>query len=165
MSLPLHPVVVHIPMALAVLLPIVAIAVAWSVLRPGRRPGAAWLALVIAQAVLVGSAFAAMNTGQREEDRVERVVSSTLIHEHEEFAEQFTWTASGVLLVSLFAFVRRERAARAAIGVTVLGTLLVAALGVRVGHAGGSLVYVHGAGAAYVSPQPQAPAPEDRDEH
>jgi hypothetical protein len=33
----------------------------------------------------------------------------------------------------------------------VLGTLLVAAAAVRVGHAGGELVYAHNAGAAYSS--------------
>ena len=163
MSLPLHALVVHVPMALAVLLPLVAIAALWS-LRRGRRPGGAWLALVAVQAVLVGSAFAAMNTGEREEERVERVVPENVIHEHEEFAEQFTWAAGSVLLLSLLAFVPRERAARAAVIVTVVGTFLVAALGVRVGHAGGELVYVHGAASAYVSKPPASPPP-DSNEH
>ena len=39
-----------------------------------------------------------MNTGEREEDRVERVVPEAALEQHEEYAEQFVW-ATGFTLV------------------------------------------------------------------
>jgi hypothetical protein len=44
---------------------------------------------------------------------------------------------------------------------TVAGTVVVAAAAIRVGHAGGQLVYVHNAGAAYVTAAPGTGAPGD----
>jgi hypothetical protein len=45
---------------------------------------------------------------------------------------------------------------RALIAATVVGTFLISAAAVRVGHAGGELVYVHNAPAAYRAPNQDA---------
>ena len=148
-SVPLHPAVVHLPLALAVLMPVLAAGVAWALWS--RRVGQpAWLAIVALQALLLGSAVVAVNTGEAEEDRVEAVVDRSIIHEHEEMAEQFVW-AVGLTLVlgGLVPVVRRAALARALTAAFVAATVLVAVQGVRVGHAGGQLVYEHGAAAAY----------------
>lgn len=47
---------------------------------------------------------------------------------------------------------RRPAPARALAAATVAGSILVTASAVRVGHAGGQLVYKHNAGAAYSTP-------------
>ena len=93
-----------------------------------------------------------MNTGEREEDRVEQVAPKAAIKTHEAYAEQFVW-ATGVTFVfaALVPAFRRPRIARALTVASVAGTVVVAALAIRVGHAGGQLVYAHNAGSAYAS--------------
>ena len=148
-SLPLHPAIVHLPLGLAFIMPILTIGFAWA-LWTGRIQTRAWVAIVALQAVLLGAGLVAQNTGQREEDRVEAVVPDTALEQHEELAEQFVWATGGTLLLAgLVLVLRRPAAARALATATVLGTVVVTASAVRVGQAGGQLVYKHNAGAAY----------------
>jgi uncharacterized membrane protein len=172
-SLPLHPAIVHLPLGLALVMPLLAGAAAWAI-RTNRLDAKAWIAIVVLQALLLGSAFAAMRTGEGEEDRVESVVQGRLIHQHEELAEQFVWGVAITLgLAALVLVARRSAAARVLPPVVVLGTIVVLGLGLRVGRAGGELVYVHGAASAYTSTpsadatsspaQPSDPGDSDRD--
>jgi cell division protein FtsW (lipid II flippase) len=140
---------VHLPLALAFIMPALAIGFAWA-LWTGRARPRAWLAVVALQAVLLGAGLVAMNTGEREEDRVENVVPSNALEQHEEYAEQFVWATAGTLMIALLVVpFRRSPVARTLATLTVVGTFVVTAAALRVGHAGGRLVYVHNAGAAY----------------
>jgi hypothetical protein len=49
------------------------------------------LALVALQTLLLGAGLFAMSTGEREEERVERVVPEAALSTHEAAAEQFIW--------------------------------------------------------------------------
>ncbi len=148
-SLPLHPAIVHIPLGLAFVIPLLAVGFAWAVWH-GRVRTRAWVAVVLLQAMLFGAALAATNTGEREEDKVESIVPHSAIELHEQYAEQFVWAAGATLvLAGLVLVVRRPEMVKGLIAVSVLGTLLVGGAAIRVGHAGGRLVYVHNAGAAY----------------
>jgi uncharacterized membrane protein len=150
-SLPLHPALVHVPLGLAFVLPALAIGFSWA-LWTGRTRSRAWLTIVLLQAVLLGAGLVALNTGQHEEERVEFTVPKAAIETHEAYAELFLWTTGGTLAVAaIVLFLRHPVAIRTLTTVTVLGTFLVAGAALRVGHAGGQLVYVHNAGAAYVS--------------
>jgi uncharacterized membrane protein len=120
---PLHPAVVHFPVVLAFLLPLVAIGALWTI-RRGARPRAAWSVPLMLAGALALSAWAAVETGEGQSERVERVVGEQPLESHEEMADAFL-TASVVLVV-------------------------VAAA--RVGHSGGQLVYQHGAASAYATP-------------
>lgn len=158
-TLPLHPAIVHLPLGLAVLIPFIAAGFAWAVWT-GRVRARAWLAVVLLQALLVGAGVVAMNTGEAEEERVEGLVPRSALHQHEEYAEQFVWAAGVTLaLAGLALVVGRPRATRALLAATVAATIIVGGLALRVGHAGGALVYVHGAAAAYSSPAAGAPGP------
>lgn len=148
-SLPLHPAVVHLPLGLAFIIPALAIGFTWA-LWTGRVRNRAWIVILALQGVLLGSALMAMNTGEREEERVQAVVPKVALHRHEEYAEQFAWATGLTFIVAASVLVfRRQTAARSLTVATVAGTLLVAALALRVGHAGGQLVYRHNAGSAY----------------
>ena len=145
-----HPKLVHLPMPLAVLMPLVAggLALAW-----WRRwlPWRGWIVAVALQAVLLGSSIVALRTGQAQEDRVEKVVAEQFIEQHEEAAEVFVWASGGVLaLMGIAAGLGRRRAGLPLALAATLGTLVVTGLGYRVGEAGGKLVYEHGAAQAYV---------------
>jgi hypothetical protein len=147
-----HPKVVHVPMALGVLMPLIAggLLLAW---WRNWLPSRGWFLAVGLQAILVGSGVLALRTGEAEEHRVERVVTEHYIHEHEEAAEVFVWAGGSVLaLMILAAALGSRRVALPTAAAATLGTLLVLGLGYRTGQAGGVLVYHHGAAQAYTAP-------------
>lgn len=145
-----HPKLVHVPMALGVLMPLVAggMLLAW-----WRKwlPPRAWMVAVVLQGILFGSAALALRSGEAEEDRVERVVAERLIEAHQQAAGAFVWASGGVLgaMVLALALSSRRGGTATALAAT-LGTVVVLGLGYRTGQAGGDLVYRHGAAQAYV---------------
>jgi uncharacterized membrane protein len=153
-GIPLHPLVVHFPIVLVVLLPIFAAGALWTI-RRGTTPRRAWALPVAIAAALALSAFVATQTGEAQEDRVERVVSRQAFHAHEEAAERFL-VLSGVLLVVAAAGLARGTVGRAARLVTTVGAVGLVAAGIQTGHSGGLLVYREGAASAYASTPPTA---------
>lgn len=163
-----HPKVVHIPIALGVLMPLIAggIVLAWW--RDGL-PWRAWFLAVALQAVLLVSGIVSLRTGEAEEGRVERVVSEARIEAHEEAAEAFVWGSGAVLAVMIgAAALGPRRLGLPLAAVATLGTVVVLGLGYRTGQAGGSLVYEHGAaqvyGTAATGGATPAPAPVGDDD-
>ncbi|MCA8975686.1 MAG: hypothetical protein KDC98_13270 [Planctomycetes bacterium] len=155
--MPVHPFLVHFPLALAGLMPLLAggLLLAWW--RGWLRPRG-WMLVVALQGTLVLTGFVAMKAGERDEERVERVVSERAIEHHEEAAEVFVWSGALLLLLSVAPLLlRSERAARfAALGFT-LASPVVLGFALRAGESGGELVYRHGAAAAFAG----RPAPGD----
>lgn len=150
---PLHPAVVHLPVALAILMPILGTLAILSIWK-GFLPARSWTAVVLLQALLTGSAWLALETGEEQEERVEHVVAERHIHEHEEAAERFLALAGvGLVLTGCGLLPRRAGAVGRVVG--ALASLVVLTAGVWVGHTGGALVYQHGAASAYVGDQPQ----------
>jgi uncharacterized membrane protein len=163
---PLHPAVVHFPLVLAVLLPFVAV-VGLLVSRRASAGRGPWLAVAAMAVILSLSAWVSVETGQQQEDAVERVVPEGTIHQHEEAAEGLllgSVLVAGLILVGL----SPGRVGRGARYISVPAALVVLALAFRVGDSGGSLVYTHGAAAAYVDngggTNPVA-SPSRRDDH
>jgi uncharacterized membrane protein len=145
-----HPKIVHLPIALGVVMPLLAggLLLAW---WRDWLPARAWAISVALQALLVASGVAALQSGEAEEDRVERVVAERHIEEHEEAAEAFVAASGAVLGAMLLGLVAaRTRAGKPLAAAATVGTLVVLGLGYRTGQAGGALVYQHGAAAAYV---------------
>jgi len=157
--MPLHPKLVHLPIALAVLMPLISggLLIAW---WRGALQRRTWIIAIALQVLLVGSGLLALRTGEGDEERVERAVPEAVIEAHEEAAEAFVITAGVVLVIALgAALIRRERAARIVAACAALGTLGVLGAGYRTGQAGGELVYRHGAASAWTSPATQLPGP------
>jgi uncharacterized membrane protein len=148
-GIPLHPLVVHFPIVLGFLLPISVIGALWAI-RKGTTPRRVWAIPVVLAAALALSAFAAVETGENEEERVERIVGESALHGHEEAAERFL-VLSGVLLLVAVAGFLPKTVGRAARLVTGAGALGLVAAGAQVGHSGGTLVYRHGAASAYAT--------------
>lgn len=152
-SIPIHPAIVHLPLALALLVPIVALGAAIAVHR-GKLPRWLWAAVLGLQIALVGAGAVAMQTGEHDEEKVEAVVAEAAIETHEEAAERFVYAAGAVtLLFALGLALPRPSWRSGAMGLAVAASVAVAGLALGVGHSGGELVYVHGAAAAH------APAP------
>lgn len=161
---PFHPKIVHIPIALSVLMPVVTVGllVAWF---KDWLPARTWWVAVALQTVLFAGSWLAMNTGEEDEEKVEEVVAESALEEHEERAETFFWASgAGVVLMWLPMVMPGARRRRWLAGVATAGTLVVFWLGARVGEAGGALVYEHGAGQAHTSQASPAGTKADGEE-
>ena len=160
-----HPKLVHMPIALGVLMPVLAtgFVVAW---WRGLLPARSWVVVVALQGLLVLSGIAGLQSGEVEEDRVERFVPEQFIDAHEEAAEAFV-VASGVVfaLMLLSSILGAQRYGLHTALIATAGTLVVLGLGYRTGQAGGNLVYQHGAAQAYHVAQASAPAPAAQAPH
>jgi len=145
---PLHPAIVHFPIALFILAPIVALGSLWAI-RKGARPVRAWgLTLAVLGALFI-TTWLAVETGENDEDVVERVVPRDAVHEHEEIAETFLLLTGVVLVVSAAGLVPVPAVARTARILGTVGTFVLVVIGWKVGHTGGDLVYKHGAASAF----------------
>ena len=145
--LPLHPVVVHFPIVLSVLLPISAVWALWAI-RKGTTPRRAWSVPAAMAVALALSALAAVKTGEAQDERVERVVAEQPLESHEEAAETFLALSGGLALLVAAGLVR-GRAGGVARMLGTAGAGALVAVAVYVGHSGGKLVYQYGAASAY----------------
>jgi uncharacterized membrane protein len=162
--MPLHPKIVHLPIALAVLMPLLSLGLLAAWWR-GWLPRRAWWIAVFLQGALLAGGLAAARSGEADEERAERVVDEAAIEAHEEAAGIFNVAAAGVLALGLLAgLIRHERSAQALASAAFAGTLAVLLAGFRVGDAGGRLVYEHGAAAAFASPPSAAAGRMEHDD-
>ncbi|MFT3915551.1 MAG: hypothetical protein QM704_15985 [Anaeromyxobacteraceae bacterium] len=156
--LPLHPRLVHLPIALAVLMPLVTsgLLLAW---WRGWLPRRAWVVAVVLQGALVVGGIAAIRSGEGDEKRAQTVVTEAQLEEHEDAGKALT--GAGLVVLALAAaglLVKAEGAGRAAAAAAVAGSLVVLLLAWRAGELGGRLVYVHGGASAW-RPVPGAAMP------
>lgn len=145
---PLHPAVVHLPIALAILIPGFAILGIVLITRE-YLPPRSWSLIVLLQALLVGFGWLTHETGEEEADRVERVVAERHIEAHEEAAHRFLILAGVGLLVNAAGLLPGRKGSLGRMAGTV-ASLVVLAAGVSTGRLGGELVYEHGAANAYI---------------
>ncbi len=147
-SLPLHPQLVHFPLALSFITPLLAIVV-MVMMQKKKWPAMVWAMVVGLQVLTTVSGYVAMELGEDDEDVVERVVGEKALHEHEEKAEMFVAFSVAATAVSVAAFWIKP---------TLQLYLMLAALAVMIGqgifavcagHSGGELVYIHKAANAY----------------
>jgi uncharacterized membrane protein len=148
MQVPFHPVIVHFPLALAFILPILMLIFIFMI-KKNKMSQQAWLIIIGLQIATTLTGYIAMNAGENEEDAVEKVVNKKLIHEHEEAAEVFVGSTVIVLVLSVAAFfLRKEVQFPVYLGVCLL-SLVSCFLAYKAGELGGELVYKHGAAGAY----------------
>jgi uncharacterized membrane protein len=144
---PIHPAIVHLPVALAILLPLM-IGGAFLLARRGTPIRTLWTGVVAAAALLAGSAWLAVETGEGDEERVEQVVSEGALETHEERANLFLALAAGTLIMTL-AGLAKDRIGRIGRVAATVGAVALLPAGYMVGHSGGQLVYRDGAAQAY----------------
>ena len=162
-QVPIHPALVHVPLGLAVGAPLMAIAILIAVWR-GWLPSRAWLVVFIVQLMMVGGAFVAVSTGEKDEEKVEKIVPEQAMEEHEESGKWFQWTGLIACVVSALVVVAGNRpVSRPGMVLAMILTLLVAAAAVRTGQLGGKLVYVHGAARAHTGELPAADTAQTED--
>jgi len=145
---PLHPLIVHIPLVLAGLTPLITGFLAWHAWRGGttRR---AWLVPLALQLVIFVGAWLAMSSGEDQAEIVRAVVPRGSIGEHAHAAQWFTWaTFATLVVIGAAVALRGRRVAIAGVLATALA-LATVGLGVRAGHRGARLVFEYDAPSAY----------------
>jgi hypothetical protein len=148
--MPLHPAIVHIPLVLCGLTPIVAAFLAWRTWR-GHGDRRAWLVAIALQLVIVIGAYVAANAGSSDAHAIGGAVPRDAIHEHAQAAGWFEWAADATLaLLVAAAALRDKRSAIAGFAAAAVATVTVA-IAFRVGHLGGEIVFEHDAPAALKS--------------
>lgn len=149
-DIPLHPIVVHFPIVLAILLPIAAFAA----LAIGYRQDKGrkfWVGVVSLNIFLVGSSFMAVQTGEKDEEKVEEVlISEAPLESHAEKAEFFLKMTGAVLVICALGLAPGALGLYGR-GIGTLASLILVYLIVQVGHTGGQLIYKHGAAAAFTT--------------
>lgn len=147
---PLHPAIVHFPVVLVFLLPISAAVAIWTI-RRGARATRAWMIPLAIAAALSFTSWVSVQTGESQDERVERVVNEQALETHEEAAEAFLTASIVVFLVTAAGVVRGPIGKFSRVAAAV-GALALVAGGAYVGHTGGQLVYKYGAASAYATP-------------
>lgn len=147
---PLHPAIVHLPIALTLLVPLFAAGALVAIAR-GANLVRAWGIAAAMLAALSLSAFVSIETGEDQEERVERVVPERAFESHEDAAKGFFLLSLGVLAAAGVGLVRGRTGAIARY-LAAGGTLALVVAGYRVGHSGGQLVYRYDAASAYAAP-------------
>jgi uncharacterized membrane protein len=153
---PLHPAVVHFPVALAFATPALAILGAvW--IAKGAKPIHGWSPVVLSALLLAAGALVAVQSGEDQEDRIEAIVPEDAFELHEERGELLRNLAILALVVSALGLLdgRKGWVGRGLAGAALVAVAAVAWL---TGASGGELVYRHGAGSAYAVPSSGAEA-------
>jgi len=147
-ALPLHPLLVHLPLVMALGSPLLLL---FFLQRGGRGRAPSWAWLVSYHALLAFSSLAAMLVGEKEEEIIQAVVAHDLIESHEQMGNLLTW--GSFLALAILALLGHFKRARPLAWLALPICLVLAGLAMRAGHSGAELVYTHGAAAAYVEDQ------------
>ena len=147
---PLHPAVVHLPIALTLLVPVFAVGALIAIKR-GAKVLRAWSIAAAMLGALSLSAWVSLETGEDQEEKVEAVVPEQAFETHEEAAQTFFVFSLVVLGIAGVGLVGGT-IGTAARYTAALGTLGLVVAGYNVGHSGGNLVYKYGAASAYTQP-------------
>lgn len=159
MQVPIHPLIVHFPIAITFILPVLIFVIAF-LIKANKLTPKGWFIIVGLQMLVVATGYISLETGDTEGYRVEKVVSKKVISEHEEAAEIFVGSTVLTLALSIAAyFIRKEIGFAVKIG-TALLTVVSCYLAYNTGTLGGALVYTHGAASAYMEePKPEGLLP------
>lgn len=145
-GLPLHPLVVHFPVVLAVFIPLLALWAFWHQRQRSPGRGKVWAAFVLAQAVLAVSAFLAVQTGEADEEKAEKRVSEARLEKHEDQGKRFALVSTGTTLLGAAGFLPAPLG-MAAQTLALAATWAQFGFIMPVGHSGADLV--HGANGVY----------------
>lgn len=162
-EVPIHPILVHIPVALSVLMPLLFGGLILAI-RRDLLPARSWWIAVLFQLVLTIGCIASLGSGHAEEERVEDFVPHEAIESHERLAGAMTAAAVIALVIAAAGLRQSPKEGLFRTG-ALLTSLFVLGLAGAAGHRGGELVYKHGAAGNTPAIQSSSPAsPEEEEE-
>lgn len=150
MSTPFHPVIVHIPLVISLIMPILVLIFA-VMIKLNKLSPRGWLVIIGFQLMTTISGYVALESGEIEEDIVEKIVDKKYINEHENAAEIYVGSTVLVLVFCIAVFFISEKLQLKMQILIALLAIASSALGYRAGKYGGELVYKYGAASAYLN--------------
>lgn len=155
-GLPLHPAVVHIPLGIGIIMPLLAVLLAWALWRE-LLPRNVLAIPALLQVLVACAGLLAVRSGLDDESYVSGIVPEWLLEQHQNAAWMYIVVACFAAVLAFGAFTLfHAPLGRLLTAGFVLLTLLQAGLGMYVGHLGGQLVYLHNAGSAFSNPAVEA---------
>ncbi|MEZ4846869.1 MAG: DUF2231 domain-containing protein [Bdellovibrionota bacterium] len=158
-TMPLHPIIVHFPIALGLISPLLILGL-WMGMMRRKWPAKTWLLVVGMHFILFASSLAAVKTGEMDEHKVEPYVTEQALEDHEELGEKMPWVFGTLLGASLLPLVF-PRKQKALVTTTLVLSIASTAMIIPTGHTGGKLVYEHGAANAHVTSPPATKSDQD----
>lgn len=163
-DLPLHPVIVHLPIAFALFAPLVGLGALLAARRAGDPAGRKfWAVVLLWQFLQAALVYAAMATGEIDEDRLGALARDSTdmtnlhragiepkvlhhVEEHEDAASTLLLGTIASFFVAALALKFRHAGGRSTLRVlTVVAQILLLGWCAYTAHLGGRLVYEHGA--------------------
>ncbi len=148
MQVPLHPILVHFPIALSFLLPILALVFAFFI-KTKKMNSSMWAIIMGLHLFTVGMGYLSLETGETEEDTVVKIVDKDLIADHEKYAEIYVGVTVLATVLSVVAFFIQANLQMYLQLANVVVLVIAAFFAYETGEHGGELVYKHGAARAY----------------
>lgn len=145
---PLHPQTVHFPLALAVLVPLIALVV-MIFIRKQKFSTHVWVLVAGLQVLTTATGYLSMETGEDEEKVVEQTVGKAPLHAHEERAEMFVALTVAASALAIAAVLVKPAAQFYLMIASFIVMLVQSGMAWRAGASGGELVYIHQASRAY----------------
>lgn len=152
---PLHPALVHLPLGIAMIMPFLT-GFVYYFIKKGKLPDNAWVITVFLQLFLVIGAFASLQSGERDEEFVEKVLSEELIEQHEDIGKIFM-AISAITMIILAAGLMKSTPIPLLRIIGIAATLAVLGTGMYTGKLGGELVYAQGGARAFIQKDAQEP--------
>jgi uncharacterized membrane protein len=122
--MPLHPFIVHLPVGLALVMPLLLfVFIIRGKLRRQSQGRSGWLLVMILQAVILAGALFSNRTGDDDSQRVVPAVSASLVEAHEDAAHILTVVSAVLMLVAAtaaFHFKFREMLIWVSLGLSCL---------------------------------------------
>jgi uncharacterized membrane protein len=147
--MPFHPSIVHLPIVLSFMLPFVMI-FCFLMLKTQKSHHLIWALVIFLQGIVVLSGYLALESGEIEEDRVEKIVEAKMINQHEEAAEIFVGFSVIIFCLNIVAYFLKGQYQFNVMLTAIFLAFVSLFLGINVGSRGGDLVYKHGAGRAFL---------------
>ena len=147
-----HPALVHAPLGLMILAPILTLYTLY-VIRKRDNPQLLYLTFFLFLLISIG-AFLAVISGEVGEEILEGKISESVIESHEEIAEFFAILSYTLTVLSLFIIFLNDRLRQFALFGLFLLSVALLFTGIITGKRGGALVYEHNAPRYLMSPAP-----------
>lgn len=147
--MPLHPMMVHLPLGLALILPVI-ILTFMILIRLKKISDSMWIMIMSLQAFLVAIGHLTIATGENEEDLVRTIIDRKIVSMHELDAEMFVGSVVIGLVISVMGyFANKKYQFKSQVAVLAISIITIL-LAVNVGRSGAALVYKHGAAQVYL---------------
>ncbi len=150
--MPLHPAIVHLPLALTFILPALILVFIWAI-RSGKMSREMWVVIVGLQLVITASGYIALETGETDEEKVAQVAGILLMQTHEQTAEIFVGTTVVSLAVGVVAFfLQVQFQIYARVGVLII-SLLSCVFALKTSQNGTEIVYAQNGASVHSATQ------------